>query len=101
MITKKQYVEYLLSTPEKFTCTHMADHLDGVSHDVVNDFLQQKRLMPRQLWALVKDRIDDGFQAFLIADDSVQDIPHSGDKHVTRASLNWSRRNTAAHFPAC
>lgn len=73
MITKKQYVEYLISTPERYTCMHMAAHLEGVSHDVVNDFLRQQRLMPRHLWTLVKDRIDDGPQAFLIVDDSVHD----------------------------
>lgn len=73
MITKRQYVEYLVSTPERFTCTHMAAHLDDVSHDVVNDFLRQQRLMPHHLWALVKDRIADGSQAFLIVDDSVHD----------------------------
>ena len=39
MITKKQYVEYLMSTPKNCTCTYLAKHLEGVSHDVVNDFL--------------------------------------------------------------
>jgi hypothetical protein len=39
MITKKQYVEYLISTPKNCTCTYLADHLEDVSHDVVNDFL--------------------------------------------------------------
>ena len=56
-----------MSAPEKFTSTHLADHVDGVSHDGVNDFLHQKRLMPRQLWALAKGRLDDGPQAFLMA----------------------------------
>ncbi len=72
MISKKQYVEYLLSTPFNYTCTHLADHLDGVSHDVVNDFLRQEHLRPRQLWELVRGRIEDSPDAFLIADDSVQ-----------------------------
>jgi hypothetical protein len=88
MITKKQYVEYLLSTPEKFTCTHIADHLEGVSHDVVNDFLGQKRLMPRQLWALVKGRIEDGPEAFLIVDDSVQDKRYSRFIELVKAQYS-------------
>jgi hypothetical protein len=77
MISKKQYVEYLLSTPFNYTCTHLADHLDGVSHDVVNDFLRQEHLRPRQLWELVRGRIEDSPDAFLIADDSVQDKRYS------------------------
>lgn len=77
MITKKQYVEYLLSTPFNYTCTNLANHLDGVSHDVVTDFLQRERLRPRQLWDLVHGRIEDSPEAFLIADDSVQDKRYS------------------------
>ena len=37
MITKQKYVEYLLSTPTNYTCTNLAEHLEGVSHDVVSD----------------------------------------------------------------
>jgi hypothetical protein len=92
MITKKQYVEYLVSTPKNCTCTYLAEHLEGVSHDVVNDFLRQKRLMPREVWKLVKERIEDSPGAFLSVDDSVHDkrysrfielvrAPYSGNEH--------------------
>ena len=47
MITKKQYVEYLVSTPKNCTCTYLAEHLEEVSHDVVNDFHHAGR-PPRQ-----------------------------------------------------
>jgi len=77
MITKAQYVEYLLSTPYNYTCTNLADHLDHVSHDTVSDFLQQGRFLPRDLWHLVKDLINDSPDAFLIVDDSVQDKRYS------------------------
>ena len=80
MISKKQYVEYLLSTPFNYTCTNLADHLDGVSHDVVNDFLRREHLRPRQLWELVQGRIEDNREAFLIADDSV----HASRKRYSR-----------------
>jgi len=88
MISKKQYVEYLLSTPNNYTCTHLADHLDGVSHDVVNDFLIQERLMPRQLWAMVRAQINDSAEAFLIVDDSVQDKRHSRFIELVRAQYS-------------
>jgi hypothetical protein len=73
MITKRQYVEYLISTPKNCTCTSLAKHWEDVSHDVVNDFLHQKRFLPREVWKLVKDRIEDSKAAFLLGDDSVQD----------------------------
>ncbi len=77
MITKKQYIEYLLTTPINYTCSNLSDHLENVSHDVVTDFLQNSRFTPRDLWKLVENRIDDSEEAFLLVDDSVQNKKHS------------------------
>ena len=52
MVTKRQYIEYLVSTPTNYTCTHLADHLEGVSHDAVTDYLARAKLTARQLWEL-------------------------------------------------
>ena len=38
-ITKQRYVEYVISTPINYTCTNLADHLDDISHDAINDYL--------------------------------------------------------------
>jgi hypothetical protein len=88
MITKKQYVEYLVSTPKNCTCTYLAAHLEDVSHDVVNDFLHQKRFLPREVWKLVKDRIEDSQDAFLLVDDSVQDKRYSRFIELVRAQYS-------------
>ena len=88
MITKKQYVEYLVSTPKNCTCTYLAEHLEGVSHDVVNDFLRQKRFLPREVWRLVKDRLEDSKNAFLLVDASVQDKPYSRFMELVRAQYS-------------
>jgi hypothetical protein len=77
MIKKREYVEYLLSTPFNYTCTNMADHKEAVSHDVVSDFLQRERFTPSQLWEIVKPHIEDGADSVIIADDSVQDKRYS------------------------
>jgi hypothetical protein len=79
MITKKQYVEYLLSTPINYTCTNLAEHLEGVSHDSITDMLQNSRFTPRQLWDLVADQVgeNDSEDAILIVDDSVQNKRYS------------------------
>jgi hypothetical protein len=88
MITKKQYVEYLVSTPKNCTCTYLAEHLEDVSHDVVNDFLHDKRFLPRDVWNLVKDRIEDSKEACLIVDDSVQDKRYSRFMELVRAQYS-------------
>ncbi|MBI3732524.1 MAG: transposase, partial [Chloroflexi bacterium] len=53
MITKLQYVEYLISTVANFTGTHLAEHLDGVCHDSVTDYLQGEHLSARHLREMV------------------------------------------------
>jgi hypothetical protein len=52
---------------------------------VVNDFLHQKRFLPREMWNLVKDRIEDSKDAFLLVDDSVQDKRYSRFSELVRA----------------
>ena len=77
MISKKDYVEYLLSTPFNYTCTNMAEHKPQVSHDVVSDFLSQSQFTPSELWPLVKAHIEDSSDSVLIIDYSVQDKRYS------------------------
>ncbi len=77
MITADQYIAYLLSTPENHTCTYLAEHLEGVSHDVVSDFLRTTRITARTLWRLVRGCIVDSPDACLIIDDSVQEKRYS------------------------
>jgi hypothetical protein len=88
MITKKQYVEYLVSTPRNCPCTYLAEHWEGVSHDVVNAFLHHKRFLPREVWKLVKDRIEDSKDACLIVDDSVHDKRYSRFMDLVRAQYS-------------
>ena len=67
----------LVSTPINHTCTNLAEHLDGMSHDLISDFLKKERLTASHLWELVQERVDDSADAYLIIDDSVQDKRYS------------------------
>ena len=77
MVTQATYIEYLLSTPRNYTCTHMAEHLPQVSHDQVNRFLRRNSFSPTQLRELVLPLLQDSPEAFLLVDDSVQDKRYS------------------------
>ena len=77
MITKQQYVEYLLATPGNYTCSYLADHLDDTSHDAVSDYLRGERHTARHLWELAHALIRDSPEAYLIIDDSVQNKEYS------------------------
>ncbi len=88
MVTKKQYIEYLLITPINYTCSNLSEHLEEVSHDVVTDFLQNSKFTPKDVWNLVKDRIDDSEEAFLLVDDSVQNKQYS--QSIETVKLQYS-----------
>ena len=77
MITRTNYVEYLISTPINYTCANLAKHMDNVSHDVVTDYLKNERLTARNVWELTEPHIKDGPESCLIIDDSVQNKQYS------------------------
>ena len=77
MITKKDYIEYLISTPINYTCTNLAKHLEDVSHDAVNDYLHREKLTARHLWEQGSPLLKDSPDAYLIVDDSVQAKKHA------------------------
>jgi len=93
MMTKEQYIEFLISTPINYTCTHLADHISGISHDSITDFLKSQRLTAESVWKQAEILIRNTEESFLIVDDSVQEKPHaraielvyphySGNKHT-------------------
>ncbi len=90
-MTKQQYIEYLIATPGNYTCTNLADHLEGeqaVSHDAVSDFLRRERVTPSRLWAVVAPLLKDRTDSYLIVDDSVQDKNYS--KKIEMVKLQYS-----------
>ncbi|HJW31162.1 MAG TPA: transposase [Saprospiraceae bacterium] len=76
-ITKQLYVEYVISTPINYTCTNLADYVDDISHDAINDYLRREKHMARQVWELAEPLINNCTEAYLVLDDSVQDKHHS------------------------
>lgn len=88
MITKELYVKYLICTMGNFTSTHLAEHLEGISHDTITDYLRGEHLTAHMVWELVQGLIEDDPAAFLIADDSVQDKRYS--RFIELVKLQYS-----------
>ena len=76
-MSKRQYIEYLISTPSNYTCSNLAEHLEEMSHDAVSDYLQRDKLTARHLWDLVAPLLKDSESSYLIVDDSVQNKQYS------------------------
>jgi hypothetical protein len=83
-VTKQGYVEFLISTPANYSCSYMAEHLEGVSHDAVSDYLKRERLTARHLWELSRRFIADGPDSYLIIDDSVHNKQYSRQIEVVK-----------------
>ena len=48
--TRLDYCQYLLSSPINYTLTHLADHSQQFSHDMINRYLAGERIRPRLVW---------------------------------------------------
>src|SRR5438477_183719 len=84
MITNKQYIEYLISTPVNYTCRNLALDLEAISHDAVTNVLSGQHLTARDLYKLVRPVLKDSDDAYLLVDDSVQDKRYSTKIELTK-----------------
>ncbi len=84
--SKLDYCHYLLSSPINYTLTHLAEHLDTVSHDTINRYLRRAQLTPRLLWEQVAPTLLASPDAFLVFDDTVIDDPPGRVEHDKRFS---------------
>lgn len=87
MVTRGQYIEYLIASPRNYTCSHLAEQIE-VSHDSVSDFLAQGKVTAGELWEQVKGLVKDDEGGYLIVDDSVQDKRYA--QKIELARYQWS-----------
>jgi len=71
MINRRQYIEYVISTSGDYTCSNLATHLDGVSHEGVSDYLREDKLRGGSLWERVEPPLKDSEDSYLLVDESV------------------------------
>jgi len=76
-ISRVTYCQYLLSTQINYTLTNYADHMEKVTHDVINRYLRNEKLTPKLIWEHVRADINFSDNGYLVFDDSVLDKQHS------------------------
>jgi hypothetical protein len=94
MLNKHDYISYLLSAQTNYTCTELADHKAGLSHDAVSDFLRRERFTPSQLWEIVSPHIEDSKLAAIIVDDSVQNKQYSRFIELVKCQYSGAEHDT-------
>ena len=76
-ISKLDYCQYLLSSQTNYTLTNYAEHIENVSHDLVNRFLAAERLTASDVWKEVQQDIVASENGYILFDDTVLDKTHS------------------------
>jgi Transposase DDE domain len=82
--TKLDYCQYLLSSQINYTITNLAEHLENISHDKINNYLKNEKLTPSLLWDNVKNLIKTNENAYIIFDDTVLDKRYSEEIDMVR-----------------
>jgi hypothetical protein len=82
--TKLNYCQYLLSSQINYTLTHLADHVETISHDLINRYLRREKLTPQLLWENVAPLIEAHVDGYLIFDDTVLSKKYGEDIELTR-----------------
>ena len=82
--TRRDYLQFLVSTQTNYTQTYFSDHHAHFSHDAINRYLQDDNVTPEVIWEQVKGVIETDPDAFLVFDDSVTDKNHSHKIEMVR-----------------
>ena len=72
-VTRLSYCQYLLSSQTNYTLTHYAEHVEALSHDMINRYLRTEKLTARLIWEQVKPHIVPSKNGYVLFDDSVLD----------------------------
>lgn len=71
--TRVDYCQYLLVSPINHTLTNFADHVDDMSHDAINRFLQDEKMTPHLVWDNVRNLIAEVPSGCVVFDDTIID----------------------------
>lgn len=89
--TKLNYCQYLLSSHINYTLTNLANHVETISHDLINRYLRREKLTPQLLWENVAPLIESHAEGYLIFDDTVLDKRYGEDIELTRRQYSGNK----------
>jgi hypothetical protein len=71
------YCQYLLVSQINYTCTNLAEHVEGLDHNSVYRYLKNERLTARLVWEHAKETLVMSEAGCIIFDDTVADKDYS------------------------
>jgi hypothetical protein len=86
------YCQYLLSSQTNYTITNLANHLQTVSHDLINTFLRKAEVTPELLWENLVDVLQQSENGYIIFDDTVLDKDYSRAIELVRRQYSGNAK---------
>lgn len=84
LLTRRDYCQFLLSSPKNFTLTYFAEHSVKYSHDQLNRYLSDDNITPADIWAEAKHHVIPTEQGYLLFDDTVVDKNYASKIEMVR-----------------
>jgi hypothetical protein len=75
--TRQMYCQYLLVSQINYTCTNLADHIEGLDHNSVYRYLKSEKLTPKLVWEHAQETLVMSKEGCIIFDDTVADKDYS------------------------
>jgi hypothetical protein len=75
--TRQMYCQYLLVSQINYTCTNLAEHVEGLDHNSVYRYLKNEKLTPRLVWEHAQETLVMSEEGCIIFDDTVADKDYS------------------------
>jgi hypothetical protein len=75
--TRQMYCQYLLVSQINYTCTNLAEHIEGLDHNSVYRYLKHEKLTPRLVWDHARESLVLSKEGCIIFDDTVADKAYS------------------------
>ena len=72
-VTRLSYCQYLLASQTNYTLTHYAEHVEALSHDMINRYMRAEKFTARLVWEKVKPHIVPSENGYVVFDDSILD----------------------------
>ena len=87
-IRRPDYCQYLLISQINYTPINYAEHTEKFSHDMVNRYLAEDEIRPREVWENVKTQVIQTPYGFLVFDDTVIDKNYSRRIELARSQYS-------------
>lgn len=86
--TRQLYGQHLLSRQTNYTCTNLAEHVEGLEHNSVYRYLKGEKLGSALVWEKMQTVYEPSPPGYLMFDDTVLEKPYSSEIQGVRSQYS-------------